>query len=110
MRTTVAFACVVAAISLFYGCDEADSKFKQAQRDEQYNFVDGALQNYMAILKKFGSSEAADKSKDRVFEILKIKTKNFTSIDPKSKEIIDYFLATFPDSKLGAQARQLLEV
>ncbi|MBI5525207.1 MAG: hypothetical protein HY897_02655 [Deltaproteobacteria bacterium] len=94
-------------LSLCAGCDEARSKFDAAQRDEQFQYADGALKKYFDIVQNHKDSDMAGPAKDRLFEVLKSRTREFTFLDAKSKEVLDYFATASPESKIGKTAREL---
>jgi hypothetical protein len=102
-------AVICVLVSLVAACDKAESEFKKAQMDEQYQYMDGALKKYVEIVKNYRDSEAARLSMDRIFGIVSEKTRDFTAIDEKSRETMDYFAANFPDSRLGAAAKRIAE-
>jgi hypothetical protein len=97
----------IVVLSLLAGCDEARSKFEAAQRDEQFQYADGALKKYFDIVQNHKDSDVAGPARDRLFEVLKSRTREFTFVDARSKEVLDYFATASPESKLGKTARDL---
>jgi hypothetical protein len=83
------------------GCDEAKSKFDQAQRDEQFQYADGALKKYFDIVQNHKDSDVVGPSQDKLYEMLKARTRDFTNVDVKAKEVMDYFSRAYPATKLG---------
>jgi hypothetical protein len=89
------------------GCDEAQSKFDAAQKDEQFQFGDGALRKYFDIVQNHRDSAFAAKAQERLYELVKQRTKDFTTSDEKSREVMEFFSKSLTSSKLGKVSAEL---
>lgn len=93
-------------LSLFvYSCDQAESRFNEAQRCEKFSDIKCAIKNYLDILNNFQTSQYAEKSSERIYEIIKTKTRDFSNIEKEELEIMKNFSEKFPESKLGKFAK-----
>lgn len=102
MRSILLIVLVVSLIS----CDKAEGIFNEAQRCEKFGDSRCALKNYIEIMTNFSSSQFFEKSSERVFEIIKTKTRDFSNIEKEELEIMKTFAEKFPDSKLGKHAKE----
>ncbi|MCX7958308.1 MAG: hypothetical protein N3B13_04610 [Deltaproteobacteria bacterium] len=94
------------SVVLIFSCDQAESRFNEAQRCEKFSDSKCALKNYIDILTNFGTSQFAEKSGERVYEIIKTKTRDFSNIEKEEMEIMKNFAEKFPDSKLGKYSKE----
>lgn len=106
MKRGLTLGCICIVV-LLTGCDEARSKFEAAERDEQFQNEVGALRKYFDIVQNHGDSEVAAQAQDRLFALVKTRTRDFTSIDDRSREVIEYFSKSRTSSKLGKVASEL---
>lgn len=87
-------------------CDPAEGKFKEAQRCERFSDSRCAIKNYLDIMTGYPSSQFVDKASDRIYEIVKTRTRDFSKIDEEDLEIMKNFAEKFGDSKLGKYAKE----
>ncbi len=98
--------CILLLSLLLFSCDPAESRFNEAQRCEKFSDSKCALKNYIDILTNFGTSQFAEKSSERVYEIVRVKTRDFSNIEKEELEIMKNFSEKFPESKLGKYAKE----
>jgi hypothetical protein len=87
-------------------CDQAESRFNEAQKCERFGDTNCAIKNYMEILTNFSTSQYAQNAADRVYEIVKSKTRDFTRIEKEELNLMKTFSEKLPDSKLGKFAKE----
>jgi len=87
-------------------CDQAEGRFNEAQRCEKFSDANCAIKNYMDILTNFATSQYAEKSSDRIYEIVKSRTKDFVRIEKEDLSLMKTFSEKFPDSKLGKYSKE----
>ncbi|GEM_PF-2705104 len=104
MRMMKLFIMVLSSLFIM-SCDQAESKFNEAQRCEKFSDTKCALKNYIDIMTNFSTSQLVGKASDRVYEIVKMKTRDFSNIEKEEIELLKTFSEKFPDSKLGKFAK-----
>lgn len=101
---------VLVMLSLFFlSCDQAESRYNEAQRCEKFSDSKCAIKNYIDILTNFSTSQFSEKASERVYEIVKSKTKDFTRIEKEDIELMKNFAEKFAESKLGKFAKEYFE-
>ncbi|MGC8928094.1 MAG: hypothetical protein ACP5QK_09235 [Myxococcota bacterium] len=101
---------LVIILSLFsFSCDQAKSRYDEAQRCEKFGDSRCAINNYIDILTNFSTSQFAEKASERVYEIVRSRTKEFSRIEKEDMELMKTFSEKFAESKLGKFAKEYFE-
>lgn len=95
------FVLLVLLSFFIAGCDPAEGKFNEGQRCEKFSDSKCAIKNYMEVVANHSSSQFAEKSSDRIYEIIKTGTKDFSRIEKEDLEIMKTFAEKYGESKLG---------
>ncbi|MCX7944689.1 MAG: hypothetical protein N2746_09305 [Deltaproteobacteria bacterium] len=102
----IKFMWIMAMAFTLLACDKAQNRFNEAQRCEKFGDSKCALRNYVDIVVNFPSSQFTEKAFDRIYNIIKTNTRDFTSIEKDDLEVMKTFSEKFPDSKLGKFAKE----